>query len=46
MLMADQSDAVILTAEDKEAFVAICGDGDDFAYKVRHIIRTALSYFK
>ncbi len=45
-LMADQSDAVILTAEDKEAFVAICGDGDDFAYKVRHIIRTALSYFK
>lgn len=45
-LMADQSDAITLTTEDKAAFVAICGDGDDFASKVRRIIRTALSYFK
>lgn len=45
-LMADQLEVVTLTAEDKEAFVALCGDGNDFAYKVRRIIRTALSYFK
>ena len=45
-LMADQSDSITLTTEDKAAFVAICGDGNDFASKVRRIIRTALSYFK
>lgn len=43
-LMAEQPDNVFLSPEDKQAFIAVCGDGTGFANEARRIIRTALSY--
>lgn len=42
-LMAEQPDDVVLSEEDKQAFVTICGDGTGFEYEARRIIRTVLS---
>lgn len=44
-LMAEQPDTLVLSETDRTAFIAMCGTGAGFAYKLRKIIRTALSYF-
>ena len=44
-LAKEQSDSSVLSTQDMEEFLEVCGDGDEFSYKVRHTIRTALSYF-
>jgi len=43
-LAKEQSDSSVLSSQDIEEFLQVCGDGDEFSYKVRHTIRTALSY--
>jgi prefoldin subunit 5 len=43
-LMAEQPETILLSEEDKTAFIAECGSGNEFSYEVRRIIRTALSY--
>ena len=43
-LMAEQPDTILLSEEDKTAFLEECGTGNEFSYEVRRIIRTALSY--
>lgn len=42
-LMAEQPDDVVLSEEDRQAFVTICGDGTGFENEARRIIRTVLS---
>ena len=44
-LMAEQPDTLVLSEADKTAFIAMCGTGTDIVYKIRRIIRTALSRF-
>jgi hypothetical protein len=42
-LMAEQPETILLSEEDKTAFLTECGSGNEFSYEVRRIIRTALS---
>lgn len=44
-LMTEQSGAVILSEEDKNAFIAVCGAKEDFSSEVRQVIRGLLSIF-
>ncbi len=42
-LMAEQPDSSQLSQEDINELLMICGDGTDFAHKLRQIIRTSLA---
>ncbi len=44
-LMTERSGLVILSEEDKNAFVAVCGDKEDFSSEVRQVVRNLLSIF-
>ncbi len=42
-LLGDMSTAPILSSEDKEAFVSVCGNGSEWQHQVRQQIRSMLS---
>jgi cell division protein FtsB len=45
-LLKDTSSAPTLSSEDRAAFVALCGTGNEFSFKARFVIRSFLAKFK
>ncbi len=45
-LLKDTTSAPVLSLEDKSAFTALCGTGNEFSFKARFAIRSFLAKFK